>query len=331
MQILSFPRSLLSAVFALMMSIGCAASDIPSGVSDLLKTAASNQDQANFNSILQTAFVTWPEQRVDLLELAESIKSDWLGEKNANALKEAREEEIKAEQRSRARGLFHYIDPDLWHGQAEMGAGHTSGDSSEQSFTGGLKFKRSFGEEWDHEVDMNLDYARSSGETTQELFVTEYRVKWKPWDNLFLINFLELEINRPSGYSYRVVENLGLGYQLLETEKHKLSVEAGPGFRFSKEINDPLRELYGMTDAEFLGRLSLRYELQINENMKFEDRAGLIVGQDSTTLENKLELSARINSHLAARVSFEIKYDSVAPIGTARTDTISRATIVYDF
>ena len=85
------------------------------------------------------------------------------------------------------------------------------------------------------------------------------------------------------------------------------------------------------TDTEFLGRVSSTYELKLTDNLSFKDRASALFGTQSTTLENWAQFSARINSHMQARLSFEVKYDSLAPLGTSAWDTATRATLVYDF
>ncbi|GHF16003.1 hypothetical protein GCM10017044_07830 [Kordiimonas sediminis] len=326
-----------SRLFALMLLSSAALpsaavqADVPAGIEDLLKTAAANDDKATFESILLTAFVTWPDDRVTLLETAEAIRAEWMAPEEVTELKQARFDKAEAERKSRARGLAYYFDPALWNGQVELGAGQASGDSDEQYLTGGMTFNRSFGPAWEHEFDFDINYKRSSGKTTEERFIADYRLLWKPWEHLYLVNFVEFERNQPGGYDMRIVETVGLGYRVLDTDKHQLSFEAGPGVRYNNEVMDPDRGLLGLTDTEFMGRLSANYRYQINETMSFRDRTNIVFGGSSTTLENLFEYSARLNSRLAARLSFEYRYDSNPPAGTAKSDTLSRATIVYDF
>lgn len=299
--------------------------EVPKGLSDMLKTAATKGDKATFETILQTALATWPGDRNALLTLANTLKPEWTRQEHAAELAKAKADAEAKEQASRARGIFYYLDPKLWNGQAELGAGISTGDTKEKAGSVGLTFKRKFGPKWEHNIDLGFDYARRSGDTTRNRFDGKYEALWKPWDKGFLINYVELELDQFSGYDYRVVENLGFGYQILQTSRQSLRLEAGPGVRFYKVEDEP------GSGTEILGRLSSTYEIKFNDSLSLKDRIAFIYGADSRTLENRVQASARINAHLAARLSVEVKYDSEAPDGTAPWDTLTRATFVYDF
>jgi putative salt-induced outer membrane protein len=310
-----------------------AASDM--GYDALLQTAVASDNRATFETILDTALATWPDDREAILALAQSLKPEWLEPAQVAEVAEAEKRKAAAEKASRDRGIIYYLDPALWNGQAELGASSSTGDSDEQSGSLGLSFNRSFGDRWEHDLDLKLDVARANGVTSKERFVTKYEALWKPWDETYLVNYTEFELDKFSGYDYRLTETIGVGYQLIETAKQNLRLEGGPGIRINKI--EAVRSDGGIlltpaeTQYEFIGRLSSTYSLQLTENLMLEDRASVLFGTESTTVENWIRMSARINAHLAARVSFEARYDSAPPLGTEAWDTITRATLVYDF
>ncbi|MCJ9429779.1 DUF481 domain-containing protein [Kordiimonas marina] len=300
----------------------------------MLKQAAKNEDHASFDTILEMALKTWPKDRNAVLKIANEVKSDWMKEEHTAELAKAKADAEAKEKASRARGIIYYLDPTLWNGQAQLGAGTTSGDTQEHSVALGLSFKRNFGKEWEHHIDFAYDFARSAGETTRRRFDGKYEMLWKPWPKLYLDNYTEYEQDRFSGYAYRITENLGLGYRLIESKRQSLRVEAGPGvrlYRLSDTFSDIGELIPGYNTTEFLGRVSATYELQISDSLNFKNRAAVIAGTDSTSLENFAQLSARINAHLAARLTFQVNYDSPAPEGTAPWDTATRITLVYGF
>lgn len=309
--------------------------ELPSGFEAMLGTAVAADNRATFDTILNTALTTWPDDRDAILAYARGLKEEWMEPEQIAEVEESIARAKAAEEASRARGIIYYLDPSLWNGQADLGAGSSTGDSDEQSISLGLSFQRDFGERWSHDIDLDFDLGRANGVTTREKFVAKYETIWKPWSEAYMINYVEFELDKFSGYDYRVIENLGVGYHLLKTDTQSLRLEGGPGVRFSRVeatfddtglLLDPAR-----TDTEFLGRVASTYELKLSETITFKDRASILVGVDMTTVENWMQLSARINAHLAARVSFEARYESAPPIGTSAWDTITRAALVYDF
>lgn len=312
----------------LLVSAGTApviSDDTLNSVKAMLSKAAETDKPRQFQTALELALQTWPSKRSDILEMADDIKAQWLLADYQQEIEEFRQEEAAQEAASRARGVIHYLDPKLWNGQAELGAGSSTGDTQEKSLAAGLHFDRKFGEDWEHSLDMNFDFARSGSTTTRQRFVTKYEALWRPWGSVYLLNYTELELDKFSGYDYRVVENLGIGFDVFKSETHKLRLEGGPGVRFSK------LEAENMVETEYLGRLSTTYNLKISDNLTLQDKASVIFASESTTLENATHFSAKINSSLAARLGFEVKYDSAAPVDTAAWDTATRATLVYGF
>lgn len=312
-----------------------AIADVPKGFDAMLQTAVANNDQGTFDAILDTALATWPDDREAILAFAKGLKADWMAPAQIQEVTESEERAKAAEEASRARGIIYYLDPALWNGQAELGATSSTGDADEQSISLGLSFHRDFGKRWSHDIDMDFDLGRANGLTTRERFVTKLETMWRAWDEAYLVNYTEFELDKFSGYDYRIIENIGVGYQLLNTSKQSLRLEGGPGFRISavETTYDDFGDILvpGSTQTEFLGRISSTYELKLSDSLAFKDRASVVIGVDMTTVENWMQFSARINSHLMARLSFEVKYESEPPIGTAAWDTITRASLVYDF
>ena len=301
----------------------------PEGVKALLTTASLADNEKAFNTVLQTALETWPNDRVAILTLARSLQSDWMSEGAIAEIEAAAQEAEAAQQALENRGLYHYVDPALWNVKAELGARQSSGDSDEQAIAFGLSFNRNFGDKWEHSFKFNADFTRAGGATTRERFLSKYEALWKAWDKGFLVNYTEVEVDRFSGRDFRITENIGIGYQLLDGKVHKLRFEGGPGVRFNKIEATELTP--SETENEFIGRIASLYELKIAENILVTDRASILFGTNSTTFDNLLEISSRLNSRLAARLSFGATYDSAPPPGTTAWDTLTRATLVFDF
>lgn len=297
----------------------------PAGLEDMLKTAAAKGDERAFGTVLATALETWPSNRLDILKVASGVQVDWLPGGLRREVADAEQAVIDAEQKSRDRGIIWYLDPSLWNVTAQLGVSTSSGDTDEQSISFGLAMSRDFGDKWEHDINLDFDFARSRGTTTRRRIQTRYETVYKAWDDIFVANYLEVDVNRFSGFDYRIIDSLGLGTDLVKTDRQSLRLEGGPGVRFNK-LEDT-----GATSTEFLGRVSSTYELKLTDNINFKDQASVVFGTGSFTFDNRASLGAQINSSLAARLSLQLQYDSDSPAGAAPWDTITRATLVYKF
>ncbi|WP_374762992.1 DUF481 domain-containing protein [Yunchengibacter salinarum] len=323
------PLATIFLVFLLLVAPHGRAAGVPDGIAALLQTTADKGDETRFQTILTTALESWPDQRQALLTLAEGIRRDWLQDTQKSDLAEARATAAAAERAQRARGFMYYVDPALWDGTIQGGISSSSGNTSETAFNVGLSFDRTFNDVWEHALNLDVDFARRQGVTTQERYNLDYELLYNAIERGFIVNYTEIDVDRQTGFDYRVIENLGLGYKLLDSDRQTLRVEVGPGVRFNRIEASETEPAF--TRTEFLGRLAGSYELQINDDIKLDDRISLIVGGQSTTLETVAGVSTRINSALSARFGFEASFDSNPPPDTANWDTITRANIVYDF
>ncbi len=311
----------------LMLMIGWAvpaAAAPPAGLEDMLKTAAAKGDERAFATMLAMALETWPDSRIDVLKIANGVQASWLAASDRQEVADAAQAIIDAEKKSRDRGIIWYLDPSLWNVTAQFGASTSTGDTDEQSVALGLAMSRSF-DKWDHNINLDFDFARSNGNTTRRRILTRFDTVYKAWDKIYVANYLEVDVNRFSGFDYRLLDSLGLGTQLVKTDRQSLRLEGGPGVRFNK------LEATGATSTEFLGRVSSTYELKLTDNIDFKDQASAVFGTGSFTFDNRASLGAQINTRLAARLAFQVQYDSDAPAGAAPWDTITRATLVYKF
>lgn len=314
-----------SALLASCIFSPSALADTPAGLEDMLKTAVANGDEALFDTLVETALTTWPASRLDILQAAAAIEPNWIESDFAQEVAGAKAAAEEAERKSRARGLIYFLDPTLWNTTAQFGAATSTGDTDEQSIALGIAMSRDFGDKWEHDFNLDFDFARSQGATTRRRILTRLNTTYKAWDDLFLSNYFEADFNRFSGFDYRLLDSVALGVKLVDTDRQKLRLEGGPGVRLNKFEDD------GSTSTEFLGRVSSTYELKLTDNIDFKDQASMIFGTGSITFDNRATFGAQINSSLAARLSFQVQYDSDTPIEAAAWDTLTRATLVYKF
>lgn len=327
------PAAALCASLALTVpSTGSLAAAEPPGVRDLLKTAIAAEDRETFDRILKLALETWPGDKTDIFKLVEELRADWMTADQVEVLADYREAVAAAEKKERDRGIWYYTDPKYWNPKLELGAGTASGDTSEQSIALGFSINRDF-DKWSHKFDARLDYAERQSVVTRDRLDFIQESSWNVFQKGFVNNFTQVEFDRFSGFDWRVTEVIGVAYQLLESDKQKLRITAGPGFRFSRveeaiegDVITP-----AFTRQEVIGRFGANYSLKLGDGITFEETAAGVLGTSSFRLDNSAILSAQINSSLAARLRFDVVYETDVPVGTSEIDTVTRATIVYTF
>ncbi len=294
-----------------------ASADVDPAIKLMLKTAIISEDPAQLSVVKKVALAAWPEQ-------AEAIET-LIGELSAAAKAEKNAASKITDAKDKKNALTYYLSPALWNGQLELGGGTSTGNTKEQGLSVGLSFKRIFNKKWEHDLDANLDFTRSQGITTKRKVIGEYKLLWKPWDRFYAMNFLQIEADKFSGYKYRITENIGIGYEILNNKKMLWRLEGGPGIRYNKLYITEIGE------TEFLALISNTFEMNLFKNMKFSNKSSAVFTNAAFSIDNKAQLSARINAHLAAKLSFAVKHDTGVPADKSKTDTISRATLVYDF
>lgn len=324
-------KKTIAALFVTSILSIPALADIDPALQAMLETAIKSGDVAHISAIEKVALATWPEEAVAIKAMVEKLSTPAV-QANAPEQKllafDATKNEAavtNATDTKKTGGFNYYLNPALWNGQLELGGGTSTGNTEEQGISIGLSFKRMFAEKWEHDLDSNFDYAKSQGLITKRKIVGEYKLLWKPWDHFYTMNFLQLEADKFSGYKYRVTENIGIGYEIINKSNMLWRIEGGPGIQYNKlYISD-------ISESKILGRVSNTFEMDLWKNMKISNKTSVVYTNASTTFDNKAQLSARINAHLAAKLTFGIKHDTGAPLGKEKTDTVSRATIVYDF
>ena len=303
-----------------------ASADVDPALKSMLANAVKSGNSAHIAAIEKVAIATWPGQAEEIKAMVISLRQSKAAPSDTQKpATPSTEKADKTEPAEDPNAFNYYLNPALWNGQLELGGGTSTGNTEEQGLSVGLSFKRIFAKTWEHDLDADFDFARRQGITMKRKILGEYKLLWKPWDQFYTMNFLKVEADKFSGYKYRITENIGIGYEIINKNNMLWRIEGGPGMRYNKFYENATYE------TDFLGRVSNTFEMDIMKNLKLANKTSAIFAEHSTTYDNKAQLSARFNSHLAAKLSFSVKHDTNAPDGKDKTDTVSRATIVYDF
>lgn len=212
-----------------------------------------------------------------------------------------------------------------WNGEGALGGSISTGNTDELGLSASLELGRE-GIEWDHELQLAADFRETNDIRTRERFFAQYIGRYDlSRDLYFAFGALSFERDRFSGISWRFTESLGVGYRIARSDTLRWLVEGGPALRQTKFTNGE-RE----NQLELLGRTDI--EWKIAETVMLSEEAGFLVGGGgNNSFFSKSAATAQLIGDLSARLSFDILHETSPPAGREETDTITRASLVYDF
>lgn len=224
-----------------------------------------------------------------------------------------------------------------WAGEGELGGFRNTGNSSNVGISGGIRLEKD-AVKWRLKFRARADYQRSNGVTSREQYAAALEPEYKIDDRLFVYGLAQYDRDQFQGFSARYTVSGGIGYTVINEKDVKLNLKAGPAWRLT-EFTD------GGSDSSLAGLIGLDLGWQIAKNLKLTQGAGATLASDAQSLTSAnvifssgtntitatTGLDAKIYGKLKARFSYVIEHETNPPEGRQKTDTLSRATLVYDF
>ena len=211
-----------------------------------------------------------------------------------------------------------------WEGSAELGGSINSGNTDEQAVTIGIGLHNER-QRWRHEFKAAFAFTRTDGVTTKQDLDLSYQLDYKFSERFYAFGQIEYLDERFSGFDYRITETLGLGYRLFQGETWYFDVEGGVALQQSKIA------LTGMTENEFGGRAKTIFHWDISETFSLHNETSALFTAERTTLENIISVQTKITETISGRLSFDVQHNTSVPFGAKKTDTETKATVVYNF
>ncbi len=209
----------------------------------------------------------------------------------------------------------------------ELGYFGTTGNSNSTSLTAGYSIQSDISDATTAKFWADILYSTKEGQTDNERYRANARVEHSYTKRLF--TFLEISFLRNTfqGYDAQYGINPGVGYKLQPSKQHELDLLLGYAYRRNDLTSGQRQDLhYAKTELDYNYQITNKNSLQANlyfiENLS-----------NSSDYESKLDTSLNLSiiDKLGFKLSYEIKYDNLPPIGKKKTDTLTKASIVYEF
>jgi len=313
-------RPALAAAILVAASVSTPAAALPPSVKAMIDAAIESGNQQDLLAVVKIAKATNPD---DLAEI-DALMSAY----NARLAEQA-----AAAQREKQQASFFKN----WTGQGEIGGFRSTGNTKSLGLSGGVKLVKD-AVKWRLNFQARADYERNGGNTTRDQLSATIEPNYKFDKRLYAYGLGQFERDRFQGFSARYTISGGLGYELVKTDDVRLAVKAGPAFRITNFTG-------GGSKSSLAALAGLDFDWKISDSLKFSQDAGgtyasdaqgfssavVVIDSDNTSLTATSALDAKLIGALSARLSYTIEHETNPPAGRIKTDTLSRATLVYDF
>lgn len=280
-----------------------ATAPLPDAVRSMLVEAIASGNDADIDAVARVARKTNPDAAAEIDAMVSGYREAKTQDK---------------EEKLRNAGAF-----DLWGGKGELGLFRSTGTTSEFGVSASLNLVRE-GLRWKHLLRANADYRRAAGVTSRERFLFAYEPRLQVNHRTFTYGLAQYERDTSIGYDNRYTASAGVGYDLVDSSRIKLSVDSGPSYRHVQYTDDGTEDRAGL-------RSSLDFNFKVSPTLTFRQNAYAYVEKDKQTLSSLTAVDAKIMSRLSARFSYNTEYESETEITPESFDTLSKVTLVYDF
>jgi putative salt-induced outer membrane protein len=211
-----------------------------------------------------------------------------------------------------------------WKGKGEAGVVVASGNTRATTLNLKLNMSKEV-DKWKHTLDMAALRATTGGSTIGDRYTAGWQSDYKISDRTFAFGALRYENDKFSGFKYQASETAGVGYKIINTEKVKLSGQAGAGVRQLKNA------VTGATSSDAVFTAGLDYENQLNASTKVVDKFRAESGSKNTLYGNFIGVEVKMSTALALSVGLDVRSNTKPPAGLKKTDTLTTANLVYSF
>lgn len=276
---------------------------IPAAIKAMLDAALASGNEGEVSTIVKYARLADPASADAVLAIAQK----WRTDRAAVRTRELQQAD-----------MF-----DLWTGRVEVGGFITTGNSDTAGLSGLVDLTRE-GLRWRHRFRATADYQESLGVTSRERYLAAYEPNAKIGDRTYIYGAAQYEKDRFAGYFDRFATSAGLGYGAIKRAGLSLDVELGPAFRYTAYTDDN-------KEGSLAARGSMNLRWQVLSGLTFTQNAAAYIERYNSTLGSTSSLNARLIGPLSAQLSYNLQYENEPPVGSEKTNTIGRASLVYSF
>lgn len=222
-----------------------------------------------------------------------------------------------------------------WTGEGAVSAGMTTGNTETTEAGVSVDVDRATGD-WSLGLQLSGDYGEQDGIESRNRYFIGTDVERDFNDTMFSFGRASYEVDQFTGFDSRTFVGGGVGWHVLDDEDHNWTIRGGPGYKIDEVKERMVPDGMGgmllipASTEQSIGAVGQsEYFYAFNEAVSFSNKTNVVYGQESTQVNNVTALTATLNGHLAARVSFDVRHDTSPQPTFEATDTATRFSLVY--
>jgi putative salt-induced outer membrane protein len=210
-----------------------------------------------------------------------------------------------------------------WTGRGDLGASMATGNSENQAASANLEMKYK-DDAWQHTFGLSGNYGNDGDETTAQRWEARGQTQYAFTPRAYAFGAARYDDDRFSQYDYQATLSGGLGYRIIDSERTKLWVQGGPGYRYAEVLET------GDTEDGMIFRGDVGFDHQFTETTKLVERFLVEAGSDNTYVQNDLGLEVTITGALGLRVAYQVRHNTDVLPGVEKTDTLTTVGVIYE-
>ncbi|MCG9697468.1 DUF481 domain-containing protein [Shewanella sp. Isolate11] len=218
--------------------------------------------------------------------------------------------------------------PSDFSAEIEAGLQINTGNTDSSSFNGRTKLVYDT-KQFRQEGVFKGYYAADSEKTTSEKYDAQVQSSYKLYSG-YIFARGEFTSDRFGSYTRIATVSTGYGFDAVSTDRTKLSLEIGPGYRYNLPQESDT-EPFPDPDREIILRTAAKFEQKIHEYTSFNADFTSELGQVTNTFTLDMGYKNTLFQDWAFKIGVNIKYTDVVPEGSKKTDTISTFNLLYTF
>jgi putative salt-induced outer membrane protein len=300
----------LAFVAALAGAAPASAAPLASPIQAMIETAFSDGDEAVIAAVLATAKKTAP----DSVKEIDGLEARYRRSRAAAKAAQARAEGARL---ASASWLA------LWSGELELGGSQSTGSTRDTEAHLGVKLDRT-GLRWLQKLNVQADYGSAAGAKTADRIDATFQSQFTFRKSAYAYGLAEYERDAFLGYQDRYTVGVGVGVAPIDRPGLKLQLDIGSAIRYA---------LYDQrtNESEVAARGSVSLAWTLRPGLKLSEEGALYIDRAHTTARSTLALDTDLFGPLKARLSYSAQFERDEPDNHGQLDTISRATVAYDF
>jgi putative salt-induced outer membrane protein len=218
--------------------------------------------------------------------------------------------------------------PSNFNAEVEAGLQLNSGNNETKNFNG-RTYLTYDSPSTKQEATLKAYYASDVNESTAEKYELFLQSNYK-LERGYVFGRGEFTWNEFGSYTRISTISTGYGFDLIKNYKTKLSLEAGPGYRYDQpqaSIAEPNPD----ENRDVILRSAAKYTVKLQEYTSFNADVTAETGLDNNTLTLDMSYKNTFIQDWAFKIGMNIKYTEVVPDESKNTDTVTTFNLLYTF